>query len=251
MTRTKKIVLYVVAAIALAALVITANTIRNKSQVSGLRVVINYNNADTLVTSTAIKQSLCEEMSWILRQKVKEIDEESITKCVLQSPYVEDCKTSVSVNGIIMVKAKQRRPIVRMLLNGQEFYLDGQCHRMPVSTEGNGNVVVANTASEKCTNNDALRLYHVAKYLDENQEYGILFDQIYLDEHRDICLVPKLGDHVVVIGDLDNMDKKMQNLCSFYKSSMSQMGWETYSSINLKFNNQVICTRRQNLQTNN
>lgn len=245
MTRTKKIVLHVVAAIALAALVITANTIRNKSQVSGLRVVVNYNNADTLITSTCIKQILSEEMSWILRQTVKEIDEESITKCVLQSPYIEDCRTSVSVNGIVMVKAKQRRPIVRMLLNGQEFYLDRQCHRMPTSEEGSGNVIVANAASDKCTNDDALRLYHVAKYLDENQDYGILFDQIYLDEHKDICLIPKLGDHVVIIGDLENMDKKMLNLCSFYKSSMSQMGWETYSSINLKYNNQVICTRRK------
>lgn len=244
MTRTKKIVLYVVAAIAVAALVIVANSVRNESQVKGLRVLINYNDADTLITSACIKQTLGEEMSWIQRQKVKEIDEESITNCVLKSPYIKDCHTSVSVNGIVVVKATQRRPIVRMFLNDEEFYLDDQCKRMPASKEGNGNVIVANAAS-RCTNAEALNLFHVAKYFDEQPEFGVLFDQIYLDNHKDICLVPKLGDQIVVIGDMNNMDKKMQNLCSFYKTSMPQMGWETYKTINLKYNNQVICTRKE------
>ena len=246
MTRTKKIVIYIVASIALVALIIVANSIRNESTVSGLRVVINYNNADTLITAACVKQTLDEEMNWIQRQKVKEIDEEGITNCVLQSPYLLDCHTSVSVNGVVVVKATQRRPIVRMFLNDEEFYLDEHGKKMPASLEGSGNVVVANTTTSHTNNEEALKLFHVAKYMDQHKDYGILFDQIYLDNHKDICLIPKLGDHVVIIGDLENMDKKMQNLCNFYHTSMPQMGWETYNTINLKYNNQVICTRNSN-----
>ena len=45
------------------------------------------------------------------------------------------------------------------------------------------------------------------------------------------------------IYDIVNKEK-LDNLYHFYKIAMDLKGWQTYSDINLKFNNQIICVRK-------
>jgi cell division protein FtsQ len=42
----------------------------------------------------------------------------------------------------------------------------------------------------------------------------------------------------------DFVTKKMGRLEKFYKYGLSQAGWNKYSSINLEFDNQIICKKR-------
>jgi hypothetical protein len=54
-------------------------------------------------------------------------------------------------------------------------------------------------------------------------------------------MIARIGPEVVLLGDKTNLDKKLRNLKLFY--SQQQATAAAYSMINLKYNNQIICTK--------
>jgi cell division protein FtsQ len=41
------------------------------------------------------------------------------------------------------------------------------------------------------------------------------------------------------------LDVKLENLKLFYQKALPKVGWERYSSINLKYKNQIVCTIKE------
>ena len=59
-----------------------------------------------------------------------------------------------------------------------------------------------------------------------------------------IVLVPRIGNHIIEIGKADNLEKKLAKLEEFYKEGLSKVGWNKYNKINIEFDKQVICTKK-------
>jgi hypothetical protein len=57
----------------------------------------------------------------------------------------------------------------------------------------------------------------------------------------EVELIPRAGDHVVVLGQLDGYEKKLDNLMLFYRQAAPAEGWGKWSRINLKYDNQIVC----------
>ena len=51
-------------------------------------------------------------------------------------------------------------------------------------------------------------------------------------------------DFEIVIGNLDKLDKKINNLKAFYQKAKKDKTLEKYSIVNLQFENQVVCTKK-------
>jgi hypothetical protein len=57
-------------------------------------------------------------------------------------------------------------------------------------------------------------------------------------------LIPRAGDHLILLGELDGTEEaRLGNLRTFYERAMWQEGWETYRLINIKYANQIVCTK--------
>ena len=146
-----------------------------------------------------------------------------------------------------------------------EFYLDEEGRFMPMSSDGYSYVIVANGvfreyANKGCALFDVEQLQHsknfaqsdlvsawkLALFLHQNPIYGDLMDQIFVDNRGDLQVSPLVGNHIVVVGSAENLDEKFLDLLSFYRNGMEKVGWDAYKQINLKYKNQVICTKRTN-----
>ena len=57
-------------------------------------------------------------------------------------------------------------------------------------------------------------------------------------------IIPRIGNHKIYFGDLLNLDEKLDYLYKFYKYILPSKGWDTYKLISLKYNNQIVCTKR-------
>ncbi|MBQ0016072.1 MAG: hypothetical protein KBT04_03740 [Bacteroidales bacterium] len=244
------------------ALIITANIIRLNSIVRGVDVRIDYNESDTLVSTQRIQEQLLDRMPILTSLKVKDIDNHAVSESVMLSPYIEHCHTYVSIGGTIVVKARQRRPILHLYYDKNECYIDqnGQC--VPLSTEGYAEVMVANghfrqkikqlpsTLSVAEWANDTIksqyditRLWTLAHFIDQEEGYRDMFDQIYIETNGDLILIPKLGTHTINIGDPENLTEKFRQLIALYKQALPIVGWNTYKTINLKFKGQAVCRK--------
>jgi cell division protein FtsQ len=71
-----------------------------------------------------------------------------------------------------------------------------------------------------------------------------LISQIYVNSEGEIELIPAVGDQVILLGSIDNMAMKLKKLKAFYKQVMAGSGWDKYNTINLTFDNQVVCSKQ-------
>ena len=132
---------------------------------------------------------------------------------------------------------------------GEEVYMDSEGALFPPSATGFCDVLVAGGNFTEPLRLDSLNaqasaLKTVACFLDSEDDYAPLIDQIFIERDGDIMMVPKVGDHLVELGKADDLDAKFYNLLTFYRKGMPRAGWNTYSKISLKFKGQVVCTKK-------
>ena len=58
----------------------------------------------------------------------------------------------------------------------------------------------------------------------------------------ELVLVPRSGDFRIVFGEIGDAERKFDKLMRFYRDGLGRIGWNRYGTINLKYNNQVVCT---------
>ncbi len=245
--------------------VVVANVLHRQSAINSVVVVVDYMANDTLVTSEQLSSSVMEKYRDITNQAVGSADLEGIRQVVKSNQFVDEADVSVTVSSDLMIKVTQRTPLVRVYSKKSQFYLDTKGRYMPISQINNQRVIVANgyikkdfsgniasldiealvAANPKAENYDITKIFRLAKYINNDKNAKVLFDQIYLNSNGDMEIVPKLGNHTVVLGDINNLDEKFENLFALYQKGFSKTGWEKYSSVNLKFKDQIICTKKQ------
>lgn len=57
--------------------------------------------------------------------------------------------------------------------------------------------------------------------------------------------VPRSGDFRIVLGELDDtdaMERRLDKLLRFYRDGLDKIGWDKFRVINIRYNNQVVCT---------
>ncbi|HUV01595.1 MAG TPA: hypothetical protein VMW32_11580, partial [Bacteroidales bacterium] len=87
-------------------------------------------------------------------------------------------------------------------------------------------------------------IYHLVKYIRNDNFWSAQIDQIYVDSNDEIDLVPRVGNHMIHLGTAENVDGKLRNLATFYEKVLPEVGWNKYSKINLAFKDQIVCKKR-------
>jgi len=179
---------------------------------------------------------------------------------------IANAEVSVTIDGRVKVTVTQRKPIVRIFnANGDSYYMDEVGKLMPLSDKYTAKVLVANgkiwesygkyykRTMEEIVRDSAVRtntmldeIYAMATYIDANDFWRSQVQQIFVNEDKDMELVPMVGDQKIIFGDTANMDEKFKKLQIFYSQGLNKTGWwNKYSTINLKFKNQIVCTKKE------
>jgi cell division protein FtsQ len=93
-------------------------------------------------------------------------------------------------------------------------------------------------------------LFKTAKFISDDKLWSDQIVQIYVNDNKDIELIPRIGDQKIIFGDGNLIEEKFRNLYIFYKKALPTVGWKTYSTINLKYKGQIVCERRDSTLIN-
>ena len=133
-------------------------------------------------------------------------------------------------------------PILRVNSTSGNYYIDNIGSVMPLSRHYVAHVLVASGyINKEFAMNE---LYHFVQFLQDNEFWNNQIDQIYVDADQEVELIPLVGNHKILLGSFDDYQKKLDNLKLFYEQAIPKVGWEKYSLINLKYRNQIVCTKR-------
>ncbi len=212
------------------------------------------NNLEVIVKDTLDRHFVdSKEVAVMLRnaglspigKKMAEINTEAIENKLEENKLVKKAECYKTPGGNIRVEISQKIPILRVFSTEGNFYVDSEGEIMPLPTSVfSAYVPVATGYIPK--EFASTKLYEFALFLHDNKFWDAQIEQIYIASNQDVELTPRVGNHQIVLGKLDNYKENLEKLRVFYDKGLNEIGWNRYSVINLKFKNQVVCTRRNN-----
>lgn len=169
-------------------------------------------------------------------------------------PFVYSAVVTIDMDGVLTVRIKQREAVVRVVNEkGLDFYIDRQGQKMPVSLKYVPHVPVVNGHISEPYNGalDTIEsqlvrdIFKTAQFISEDSIWNSQVVQLYVNERRDIELVPRVGNQQIILGNADSLERKFEKLKLFYSKIVPKTGIEAYKSVNLKFSGQLVCERSE------
>ena len=230
-----------------------------------LDITVNSDDESYFVTRDDIRQMLTDKGDSIIHQPLSAIHVAELERMIDNNPCVSKSEVFVSVNGQVRINASQRRPVARIFsLSGDTYYMDDDGKLMPWSPNYTADVVAVNGLITESYGNwykfsardiegmPTLRAYSVlddvfkiADYISKDPFRKALIGQIYVNADKEFELIPNVGSFRIVLGDSGDLEEKFNKLKVFYKEGLRNTGdWNAYSSVSLKYKNQIVCTKR-------
>ncbi len=226
----------------------------------GLEVVVVDSTGHYFVSPGDIQDLFKSQSASVEGKPLSSIDFRMMEKRTLTNPYLESAEVYATIDGRIRIEVAQRNPVIRVINhNNEHFYIDSNGEFMPIGDDYSTRVPVASgyifdrmtqrslafaVPMKDSASKPVLKQAHeVAEFIRKNDFWSSQIEQIYVNEKFEIELVPRVGNHTILLGNSDDLDNKMGNLLRFYQDGASKLGWQSYSKLNLKFSNQVVCTK--------
>ncbi len=185
---------------------------------------------------------------------------EAIEKAIASNQIVNCCKAYTATNGSLHIEISQRTPYVRVIeKSGKGYYFDPQGNVLNLSPRYSPHVLVVNgyirssvkvgepvnvlDLSDSKQDNRLKEIYELTSYIKNNKLWNSQFLQIYVNESGEYELIPRIGPHIIILGSIQDYREKLEKLEIFYKEGLNNIGWNQYLKINLKYKDQVVCTK--------
>lgn len=261
------IVIWTVLIIGVVVLLAFTKSTHNERSINELIVKISYaENAksDILITYEDVESYLFHHFDSIEHKSIGEVSIFEIEQKLSEMDYVEDVEAFIQLNGDIHISITQRRPLIRIMhQNGESYYLDREGKIMPIRDRYPSKLMICNgfighqryvnnidsipypeNADYEVLSQNLKDIYFLAKEIDDNPLLKTQVTQIYLNEKKEFELIPLIGDQIIYLGDISRLKEKLMYLETFYHQETNNLGWTQYKTLNLKFRNQVVCTKK-------
>ncbi|MBN2164734.1 MAG: cell division protein FtsQ [Marinilabiliaceae bacterium] len=242
MNRFWKIVLWILVGLYIPIILSFVSVSRNRTICNSVKVSINDSVRLKFVSENEIQKLVQHKFKTLLGSSINELNIESIEDVVRSYPAVEDCQIYPSVEGTLCVVVDQRKPLVRIFERGSSYLLDLKGYKIPLRGSYKDHLPIANGYLDRLNNKSDLIV--ITGYINNDDFWSAQIEQLYVDSKGEFVLIPRVGQHIIIFGDISDMEKKFRNLMALYKSGLHPLEWNQYKTINLKYKGQVICSKK-------
>jgi len=177
---------------------------------------------------------------------MKDVDTKKIEETIRANEFVARAECYKTSNGKLCVKVEQRVPVIFVIPEGRSgYFVDAQGYIIP-NTNYVSNII---TATGKIDEQFAKTgLAEFGQFLQGDEFWDSQIEQLYVYKNKKgeplVELVPRVGENIITLGSLDNYQKKLSRLKTFYDKAMNTVGWDKYAKISLEYDNQIICSKK-------
>lgn len=192
----------------------------------------------------------------VINKPLTDVNTRSIEEALmLRTPFVKTAECYKTEGGNVYITVTQRMPVIRIKAeNGDDYYVDDNDRVMKSSSYTSDLIIATGNINRQYATR---YLSPLGKVIMGNELWKNLIEQVNILPDRSVEIVPRVGDHVVCLGPLpaykgkngekeiqEFMERKMGRLVKFYKYGLNNVGWNKYSYIDIQFDNQIICRKR-------
>tara|TARA_B100000809_G_scaffold200926_1_gene201357 strand:- start:9805 stop:10527 length:723 start_codon:yes stop_codon:yes gene_type:complete len=203
--------------------------------------VVEFSNGVNLFLShEMVNKLLIQKNGEVKNQPKSLINLHELENVVFENPLVEEAKVFMTINGAMKTVIKQRTPIARVNTAVRVYYIDEQGVKMPLSKNYSARVLLV---SGVVKDEDIADVYALVKKINDDAFLSKLVVGVVKNSVDDYVLQTRKYDQHIQIGKIEDLNVKFKKLEAFYNEVIQDKEVGKYKTINLKFSNQVVCTK--------
>ncbi|MAM05766.1 MAG: hypothetical protein CMD06_07435 [Flavobacteriales bacterium] len=194
---------------------------------------------DTFLDEELIKRIIVKDDYLIDSTSLYNFNSSRLEDQLRKNPFVLDVEVFYNQLGSVNIQVKAREPVVRIMTEDKNYYLDVNGVEMPISTHHAPRVLVVTGNVKKSNHNSIINFI---KNIGLISFWNSQITQLHCVDNEFI-LIPLVGNHKIHFGELNDINQKLNMLYNFYKYEIALASWNIYSDISLKYKNQIVCIR--------
>lgn len=205
-------------------------------------ISINFKGKTPLYVSyQTVNKLLIQNGESIKKLSKSMLDLHKLEKRVLSHPMIEDAAVFLTVDGVLKTNITQRTPMARVITDSSSFYIDKQAKKMPLSKNYAARVIIV---KGNINNKSIKEIHRLVQKINADVFLKKQITAVKILPQKEFMLEVREGNHKILLGNLNNLSHKLQNLKAFYKKTLLDSTIKSYKTINLKYQNQVVCTKK-------
>ncbi len=198
-------------------------------------IAIEYTDTNMFITDENIRRTIFKDPQAPHSLGFLRINE--IEEALDNNHMIEKAEVFYTIDGILSAKIKQRDPIARVYEDKEAYYMDSKGKKMPLSSVFSARVPLVRGHSSKYWDTTFLLMTFIKedKWLREN------ITEVQVLPNGEYSFLMRVPHFKVFFGKFENEQLKIANLKAFYKQLEKTDALDNYSSVSLKYKNQVIC----------
>jgi cell division protein FtsQ len=244
-------ILWSIAAAALIVLFVVSWKAKSEKQLTDIQVELVGESAQALFMDEIAIRSILNEQGVKAGMPIEKINLTQLEKFIEKTEWVKNAEFFINNKLVLEVKIEQRIPIARVFTaSGTSFYIDNEGSRLPLKQLTVLNLPVFTgfpTDQLKLSRPDSVLLKDVlffAKTIQKDSFFMAQVAQVNIEPNGTFQMVPTLGDHLVLLGTVDQLEDKLNRLFTFYKKVWLGSGVNAYQYIDCRFNHQVVALKK-------
>jgi cell division protein FtsQ len=247
-TYFKNILIYSLGSLILISLISFRALRLSERKVSGIEIEIMSNQDFYLIDQFEIQALLDKEQSVVLGTNFDQVDIKLLERQVEENPFVAEIDVFMSVTGVLGAKVSPAQPIGRLMSSrGPDQYIDVTGKLLPMNADYTARVPLISFTeypqweSNLGENDLGKQLMEFLIFINKDELWRAQIAQLAVSQENELTLWPQMTKQLILFGPADEIEEKFKKLKLFYKEVLPKKGWNTYSSINLKYKNQIVC----------
>jgi cell division protein FtsQ len=262
----KNIIIYSIFAFVFIACFVFYSILSKDKKYSKITYNIDY-PSDTLFIEKEFSEFVHKIHPAIIDKSIDSINLSILEKKIKTYPYISNADV-MNNRGNLLIKARQERIIAKIFNNKDEqFYLAESEKLVPKSRNSAGRTIIVNGNIDKRYSNNCLVcqkdtvsknnsktlciVWKIVRFIENDPFWKVQISQIYVNNKQEIELIPAIGDHIILFGNVasaNNIDEaikqRFKNLKNIYIEGFKIRGWDKYNSVNLKFGTEIPCEKK-------
>src|SRR5436190_5423859 len=226
----KKLLRVSAISILIAAFLLSAGLVKSHQKdvtCKSVNITIDESEGNFFVEQNDIMNAIHDKWGVLVGKRIDAINMNVLETMIQNNPFILRAEVFSTIDGEVNIDVKQREPVLRIINSeNQSFYIDKKGMYMPVSDKfasyvpvATGNIPDRYVSGSVIKNPNEIKsgaynktlpeqLFELAMFTRSDELWGAQFVQYYVNENGDIELIPRVGNHRIILGDTQNIKEK-------------------------------------------
>ncbi len=213
-------------------------------------VELDFQGGEPLIDKQTVENDIIRHFDSLQGVAMKDLPLETLEAYLNDIPEVAKAEVYTTISGRLGMRIALRRPVALVFTkNNRIFYLGSEGVFYQPEYEIHPHILVVNGDIPPNIEDEAFAnlrgdISKIVNAVEKDRFLSSLVEELARNSNGEYELVPKIGKQIILLGKTCRLPEKLEKLKLFYAQGLKAAdGWNTYKVINLKFDNQVVCTK--------